>query len=147
MERRIRTVAELFSFLTFEERLRYLQCVESVGDWKFGSIRVLNQQFYSSKEWKEVRNTVILRDWGCDLGCSDRPIATGAIVHHIVPLLPEDFLSHSDFLLNPIYLITTCDATHRRIHYGDSPSHLLNGDRRPNDTSPWKGGSCDGGFK
>ena len=140
-QRIVRTIDELFLLPSFEDRVTYLRCQELVGAEKFGLYRALNQAFYTSSEWKEVRNNVILRDWGSDLGCKDHPLHDHAIVHHMVPLLPEDFLNHSEFLLDPRYLITTCDATHRRIHYGDSPSFLLSGDRRPNDTTLWKGGS------
>src|SRR5574344_1383227 len=64
----IRTYHKLASFETFEERFEYLKLGSVVGKSTFGFDRVFNQQFYCSKEWKDVRRQVILRDNGCDLG-------------------------------------------------------------------------------
>ena len=137
-ERVIKNVTELFAYGTFEERLEYLRCINQVGADIFGFDRVLNQRFYASSEWKHTRNLVITRDWGCDLGCLDHPIASKILVHHMVPLLPEDFTNHSDFLLNTNYLITVSDLTHRRIHYGDTKLMEISEERHPNDTCPWR---------
>ena len=64
----IRTYSELVRLPTFEERFRYLKLGGLVGKDTFGFDRYLNQEFYRSKEWKEVRDFVIVRDNGCDLG-------------------------------------------------------------------------------
>ena len=125
---------------TFEERYEYLRLGGKVGEDTFGFDRYLNQIFYKSDEWKSIRNKVITRDNGCDLGIPDREIRGERIlVHHMNPITKEDIINRSDILLNPEYLITTVDNTHQAIHYGDS--ELLYKDpivRTPNDTCPWK---------
>ena len=125
---------------TFKERYEYLRLGGKVGEDTFGFDRYLNQIFYKSDEWKSIRNKVITRDNGCDLGIPDREIRGERIlVHHMNPITKEDIINRSDILLNPEYLITTVDNTHQAIHYGDS--ELLYKDpivRTPNDTCPWK---------
>lgn len=111
-----------------------------IGKETFGFDRFINQDFYNrSKEWKKVRDFVIVRDNGCDLGIEGQEIFDRLIVHHMNPLRPEDFFDRSDFLLNPEYLITTCHSTHNAIHYGNE--ELLIKDPVPrfkNDTCPWR---------
>lgn len=130
----------LMDIPTYEERLRYLAAPHPVGDETFASLRKLNQDFYHSSEWRNVRDRVITRDWGCDLGLRDRPILGTPIVHHMVELTPDDFLQHSVFLLNPDYLITVSRQTHDLIHYGfarfSAPPSVI--ERVPFDTCPWK---------
>ena len=135
----IRTYSELIKLPTFEERLNYLRLGGCVGKETFGFDRYINQQFYRSTEWKRVRNLVILRDNGCDLGIKDRPIYERILIHHMNPVAIEDIQNGTDFLLNPEYLISTIHSTHNAIHYGDT--NLLSRDpieRRPGDTCPWK---------
>ena len=99
----------------------------------------MNQFFYRSPEWRRVRDFVISRDEGCDLGIPGREIFGRVIIHHMNPIRPEDIRNRSELLLNPEYLITTIHDTHLAIHYGDE--HLLLQEpveRRPNDTCPWK---------
>lgn len=137
----IRTYTELSKLATFEERYRYLRLGGRVGEDTFGFDRYLNQDFYASKEWRRSKRDVIARDLGCDLGILDREIPNGVpiIVHHMNPLTVEDILRRSDFLLDPEYLISTIDATHRAIHYSDE--RLLIRDpvqRFRNDTCPWR---------
>lgn len=136
----MRTYSELVALPTFEERFRYLQLSGSVGAETFGFERYLNQRFYSSIEWKRVRDTVILRDNGCDLGVQDRIIGGKVIIHHMNPVTRDDILSQSDLILNPEYLICVSPTTHNAIHYGDEdlliPSNVV--ERRPGDTCPWK---------
>lgn len=137
----IRTYTELIQLPTFEERYRYLRLRGRVGEDTFGFDRYLNQRFYKSDEWLAVRDEVIARDCGCDLGILDREIPEGVriLVHHMNPLSKEDILRKSKFLLDPEYLISTVDLTHRAIHYGDD--HLLFTnliERSKNDTCPWK---------
>lgn len=136
----IKTYSELIKLPTFEERYEYLKIGGTVGEETFGFDRYLNQVFYKSKEWLAVRDYVIARDNGCDLGIPGREIRSNKImVHHINPITKEDILYRSDILLNPEYLITTVKNTHDAIHYGDSS--LLYQDpveRSKNDTCPWK---------
>lgn len=135
----IKTYSELMSLPTFEERYRYLRIGGKVGEDTFGFDRYLNQIFYKSDEWKEIRNYIIVRDCGCDLGMSDREIFGRIYVHHMNPITKEDILSRSECLLDPEYLICTSDITHKAIHYGDE-SLLITApvERRKNDTCPWK---------
>lgn len=136
----IKTYSELVKLNSFEERYKYLKLEGKVGEDTFGFDRYLNQIFYKTDEWKSVRDYVISRDNGCDLGMSDREIKFGKIlVHHMNPITKEDILNRSDMLLNPEYLITTTKNTHDAIHYGSDD--LLYQDpveRYENDTCPWK---------
>ena len=135
----IRTYSELIALPTFEERFNYLRLGGCVGKETFGFDRYINQQFYRSAEWKRMRNLVILRDNGCDLGVKDRPIYERILIHHMNPVAIEDIQNGTDFLLNPEYLISTIHSTHNAIHYGDT--NLLSRDpieRRPGDTCPWR---------
>lgn len=135
----IRTYSELITFPTFEERFRYLKLNGRVGEETFGFDRYLNQIFYKSPEWLSVRDYVIVRDLGCDLGIEGREIVGKILIHHMNPITKEDILKRSEFLLNPEYLICTVKNTHDAIHYGDE--ELLVKDpivRTRNDTCPWK---------
>ena len=136
----IRTYSELIRFRTFEERFEYLRLDGKVGIETFGFDRYLNQMLYQrSKEWKSVRDKVIIRDCGCDLGIVDRPIYSKIIVHHMNPITKQDILNMTEFLLNPEYLICTILNTHNAIHYGDANLLIKNPiERSVNDTCPWK---------
>lgn len=137
----IRTYSELIALPTFEERYEYLRLDGKVGEETFGFDRYLNQMFYKTDEWRAVRNQVIIRDCGCDLGIPDREIPQGVkiLVHHMNPIRADDILHRSDYLLNPEYLICTIKNTHDAIHYGDR-SLLCTApiERRKNDTCPWR---------
>lgn len=135
----LRTYRELSKLKTFDERFKYLQLYGQIGKETFGYNRYLNQQFYLSKEWKEVRRLVIVRDNGCDLGISDRIITGRIYIHHMNPITMDDLIHGSDLMLNPEYLISTSTMTHEAIHYGDE--RLLISDyveRSPYDTCPWR---------
>ena len=140
----IRTYSELIRLSTFQERLDYLMLHGAVGEDTFGFDRWLNQKFYRSVEWKQIRNYVIVRDthnqpFCCDLGIEDVPILGQIYVHHMNPLSKEDISNSTDYLLNPEYLICASLDTHNAIHYGYL--HLRQTaltERKPNDTSPWK---------
>lgn len=136
----IKTYSELMNFSTFEERYRYLKLDGVVGEDTFGFDRYLNQKFYRSAEWKRIRDEVIVRDNGCDLGISDRPIRAGRIlIHHMNPVTVEDVKHATDTLLNPEYLISVTHETHNAIHYGDEDKLMKDPIvRKPNDTCPWK---------
>ena len=139
MSTKIRTYSELIQYQTFLDRYRYLKIGGKVGEETFGVDRYLNQQFYKSKEWRKVRDIVIVRDGACDLGLPDREISSKIIIHHMNPITKYDILNQTEFLLNPEYLICTLKRTHDAIHYGDE-SLLLDGliERSPGDTCPWK---------
>lgn len=139
MTTNIKTYSELISIPTFEERYRYLRIGGSVGEETFGFDRYLNQIFYKTREWQAIRDSVIIRDFGCDLAITDREIQGKILVHHMNPITKEDVLNRSEFLLDPEYLICTSKSTHDAIHYGDD-SLLIKApvDRRPYDTCPWR---------
>ena len=135
----IKCYSELMLLSTFQARYQYLRLNGEVGKETFGFDRYMNQFFYRSPEWRRVRDFVITRDEGCDLGIPGREIFSRIIIHHMNPIRPEDIRNRSDLLLDPEYLITTIHDTHLAIHYGDE--HLLLQEpveRRPNDTCPWK---------
>ena len=135
----IRTYSELVTLPTFEERFKYLQLNGQVGKDTFGFDRYINQNFYRSLEWKRVRDKVILRDNGCDLGVEGYEIHGRILIHHMNPITIRDIESMSEYLLNPEYLISTVHNTHNAIHYGDE-SLLITVpiERTKNDTCPWK---------
>ena len=135
----IRTYSELSQLATFEERYRYLRLGGRVGKETFGFDRWINQMFYKDPEWLKVRDIVIMRDNGCDLGIEGREIYSGIIVHHMNPITKADILDRSKFLLDPEYLICTVKNTHDAIHYGDENLLItLPMERSPNDTCPWR---------
>nr|DAT83167.1 MAG TPA: HNH endonuclease bacteriophage, HNH Endonuclease, DNA.52A [Caudoviricetes sp.] len=135
----IRTYSELSMLPTFEERFQYLQLKGAVGEETFGFDRFINQQFYRSPEWKRIRDIVILRDNGCDLGIEGYEIRERILIHHMNTVSVRDLEARSEFLLNPEYLITTTHNTHNAIHYGDEELLITAPKARVlNDTCPWK---------
>jgi len=133
-----RTYSELSSMETFEERFEYLRIGGGVGQATFGFDRYLNQHFYTSREWQDVRAFVIVRDDGCDLGVPGYEIFEELLIHHINPMAPEDIRNHEDWILDPEYLITTQHLTHNAIHYGAKrlgPPVVIA--RSPGDTRLW----------
>lgn len=135
----IRTYSELIMLPTFEERFQYLQLDGRVGEETFGFDRYLNQAFYKSEEWLRVRDQVILRDNGCDLGIEGREIYGRILIHHMNPITVDDIAKRSKYLLDPEYLITTVKNTHDAIHYGDESLLIkMPIERTRNDTCPWK---------
>lgn len=135
----IKTYSELITIPTFEERFEYLKLDGRVGAETFGFDRYLNQAFYKSDEWLSIRDYVITRDNGCDLGVEGYEIYGRIIIHHMNPITKEDILQRSKFLINPEYLITTIKRTHDAIHYSDS-NLLVKApiERSKNDTCPWR---------
>lgn len=135
---RTRTYSQLCRFRTFEERFDYLVLQGEVGLSTFGFDRWMNQRFYRSSEWHHVRNLVIFRDHGCDLGVDGYEIRARVMVHHMNPLTLEDLRDGGPIALDPEYLITTTHRTHNAIHYGDA-SLIRRGpvQRRPGDTKLW----------
>lgn len=142
MNQRIRTYTELIQIPTFLERYRYLKLGGKVGEETFGWERYLNQNFYTSYEWRAFRREIILRDHGCDLGMDGHEFAEGeyAIIHHMNPIDTRDIVNQTEFLMNPEYVISVRKKTHDAIHYGDE-SLIMEYEpiiRRPNDTCPWR---------
>lgn len=133
---------ELMKLNTFEERLNYLSLDGSVGTETFGFDRYLNQALYKSKEWRDVRRKVIIRDNGHDLGVNDEwsEELTRPIIHHINPITEKDIIERSPKVFDMNNLILCSHNTHNRIHYGDTEGDTRKKitDRKPNDTSPWR---------
>lgn len=147
----IRTYSELMRFQTFEERFQYCKLSGRIGVITFGFDRYLNQMFYTSPEWRRLREHIIVRDNACDLGIKDRQICAyndprfknknkfGLIrVHHLNPITVEDFESGSELILDPDFLICTALLTHNAIHFGDEKGLIgLPKERRKGDTQLW----------
>lgn len=134
----IRSYSELTRLDTFEERLGYLRLSAKVGDVSFGSERSINQAMYRSREWRTVRESVIVRDDGMDLAVPDFPVWGDPVVHHIIPVTLDDVRYGSSLLFDPENLITTCLQTHNSIHYGVDPAPRETFlERSPGDTKLW----------
>lgn len=139
MTRNIRTYSELIQHQTYEERYKYLQLNGKVGEETFGHDRILNQMLYKDPEWLRMRDIIIIRDNGCDLGIEGREINGSILVHHINPITVEDVINRSKKVFDPNNLICTSLLTHNAIHY--SNEDILIKDpitRSKNDTCPWK---------
>ena len=137
----MKTYSELILLPTFEDRFQYLQCTNSIGSSTLGSLRWIAEEFYRTKEWRDLRRFITIRDNGCDLAFDDRPIiGEKGTIHHIKPLTAEDFTGRTMFLLDPDYMVLTTHGTHNAIHYGDK-TLLQRGTpniRSANDTVPWR---------
>lgn len=135
----VKSYSEMIALPTFIERYRYLQLGGRVGEETFGFDRWLNQKFYKDPEWLSVRDKVIIRDNGCDLGMEGHEIYGKILVHHINPITKEDILRRSRTLFDPENLICTIKNTHDAIHYGDESLLIIAPTiRTRNDTCPWK---------
>lgn len=138
MTTRIRSYSELRSIETLEDRFKYLALRGSVGQATFGFDRYINQQFYVSKQWRDVRNQVIVRDNGCDLGVEGYDIHERITIHHLNPMTPDNIIQGDMSILDPEFLITTTLPTHNAIHYGDERQLPRSfSERRPGDTKLW----------
>ena len=134
----MRSYRELIKLPTFKERFDYLKLHGSVGRATFGHDRYLNQRFYTSREWRQLRHHIIARDFGRDLGVEGYEIFDKIIIHHINPMGPEEIVHNSSSILDPDQLITTTHRTHNAIHYGDEsllPDPFV--ERSPGDTRLW----------
>ena len=139
MSQPLRRYSELRRLKTFKERYEYLRLAGVVGESTFGFDRYLNQLLYTSDRWRKLRNEIIIRDNGCDLGVEGYDLHNRIIVHHMNPLTIKEVEEVSDSIFNPEYLICVSHKTHNAIHYGDErllPSGPI--ERKPNDTCPWK---------
>lgn len=135
----VRSYSELQLFPDFQQRYEYLKLSGAVGDPTFGSERYLNQKFYRSVQWRRIRDHVIARDEGMDLGAQGYEIYDTIYIHHMNPVRSEDLHDFNEDILNPEFLITTTHRTHNAIHYGDAS--LLRQpfiERSANDTTPWR---------
>lgn len=135
----MRTYSELSKLQTFDERFQYLKLDGEVGADTFGYDRYLNQRFYHSREWQKIRDQVIIRDNGCDLGVEGYTIHGPIYIHHMNPVSAADIQTASDVLVLLEFLICTSLPTHNAIHYGRGTRPRQDFiERRPNDTCPWK---------
>lgn len=133
-----RNYSELRRLRTFEERYEYLRLGAMIGESTFGFDRYINQMLYTSKRWRSIRDKVIIRDEGCDLGIQDREIHGMIIVHHMNPITIDDIEEARPHVFDPEFLICTTKNTHNAIHFGDSSLLIqLPKERRPGDTCPW----------
>lgn len=138
---RIRRYSDLLSLRTFEERFEYLRIVEGAERYAFGNDRYINQDFYRSREWQDIRTEIFLRDeW--DLGIEGMTLGRYPIIHHMNPITKEDIVNRSEFLINPEYLILCSKPTHEAIHKGGLGAldlrQMHSVERRPGDTTPWR---------
>ncbi len=134
----MRTYSELCQIEDFYDRFRYLKLNGRVGESTFGFDRYLNQVFYRSKEWRDVKNQVMIRDNGCDLGHPDFQITGRIYVHHLNPISVDQLRKKSLDILDPEFLVCASFDTHQAIHYGDEsllPEILV--ERFPGDTKLW----------
>lgn len=139
MKTQLKSYSELIKIPTFEERFRYLKLSGEIGKKTFDDMRWLNQNFYRSAEWKNLRNWIIARDFGCDLACRDRPAFDRLLIHHINQLTVEQLENHDPIIVDPENLISVLFNTHQAIHYSDESILMLDPvDRKPFDTAPWR---------
>lgn len=135
----MRCYSELIRLPTIEERYRYLRIAQGVGAKTFGADRYINQAFYRSNEWRTFRNSIIVRDNGCDLAVDGYPVGQRGYIHHINPITLDDLSNGADCLMDPENVILCSFNTHNAIHYGNEdslPKPIV--ERRPNDTCPWR---------
>ena len=131
--------SELSTIPTYEERFKYLQLKGTVGNDTFGYDRYLNQILYNSPEWKRLRNQIIIRDNGRDLGCEGYEIYGRILIHHMNPITVEDIVSRDPIVFDPENLICVSHNTHNAIHYGDENLLIMAPvERTKNDTCPWR---------
>lgn len=137
----LRSFTELSQLGSLEERFEYLRLNGKVADPTFDDMRWLNQKFYTSRTWRNLRDEIIARDLGCDLGVDQVTVRGFPIIHHMNPITVDDILEGTENLLSPEYLITTSLDTHNAVHYGNEsqlPRPFV--ERQPGDHIPWKKG-------
>ena len=130
---------ELSKLTTFNERFNYLKLDGIIGEETFGYDRILNQLLYKSKKWRKVRDEVLIRDNGGDLGLENYPINGRAIIHHMNPITVEDVLNDKPEIFDPEYLITVSNSTHNAIHFSNENNLQKDPiERTQNDTCLWR---------
>lgn len=135
----IKSYTELSKLKTFNDRFNYLKLDGVVGEETFGYDRILNQVLYKSAKWRKVRDKVLIRDNGNDLGIEGYQINGRVIIHHMNPITVDDVLKEREWIFDPEYLITVSDLTHKAIHYSNEnilPKEPV--ERTQNDTCLWK---------
>ena len=135
----IKSYTELSKLKTFNDRFNYLKLDGVVGEETFGYDRILNQVLYKSAKWRKVRDKVLIRDNGNDLGIEGYQINGRSIIHHMNPITVDDVLKEREWIFDPEYLITVSDLTHKAIHYSNEnilPKEPV--ERTQNDTCLWK---------
>lgn len=135
-----KSYSELIKLTTFQERFKYLKTDQQIGENSFGSKRWINQQFYQSSQWRSLRQKIIIRDNGCDLGICGLYIPKGQVtIHHIEPITINDLINFSSAAVDPENLITVSTRTHKLLHFGseDIFDQQLT-QRTKNDTRPWR---------
>jgi hypothetical protein len=134
----MRTYSEMLQYSTLEDRFAYLSLRGQVGESTFGFDRWLNQQFYTSRQWRQLRHHIIVRDEGCDLAVPGYEIPVRPTIHHMNPLTVDDIVHGTDEALDPEFLILVSQPTHNAIHFGDAsllPRPVI--PRAPGDTQLW----------
>jgi hypothetical protein len=134
-----RTYNELILLPSFEARFAYLQLNGQCSEVTFGGHRLLNQMLYTSPQWKETRQRVIIRDQGCDLAIADRPINDKILIHHLNPITIEQVTNFDPAIFDLNNLVCVSKKTHNAIHYGvidtTAPTNPI--ERKPGDTRLW----------
>jgi 5-methylcytosine-specific restriction endonuclease McrA len=127
-----RSYSELIQLKSHTERLEYLKLLDN----NVTSPRHISGNFYRSKTWKTIRQMVIDRDLGFDLGIFGVYIEGPMLVHHINPIDESDIVYQTKKLLDPENLITVSGNTHNLIHYNKKEKEQWV-DRQPGDTKLW----------
>jgi len=133
-----KTYSELVKRNDFVARYQYLKIGGELGVATFGYDRPINQEFYHSYAWRSIRDFVIVRDKGCDLGVQGYEVHDKILVHHMNPIRATYLTDFNESILDPEFLICVSHRTHNAIHFGDQsqlPSALI--ERTPGDTKLW----------
>ena len=129
----MRSYSELIRLKSYSERLEYLK----LHDNNALSPRHMSESFYKSRLWETIRDQILQRDLGFDLGVFGVYIEGSMYVHHINPIEEYDIIHLTDRLINPENLITTSGATHNKIHYSQEEPEEPWVERTPGDTILW----------
>lgn len=129
----MRSYSELITIPTFAERLEYLKLLDN----NVTSPRHMSAAFYKSDTWIILRQQIINRDLGFDLGVFGVYIDGPMLVHHINPISESDIIYQTKKLLDPENLITSSGNTHNLIHY-NKIERVEWVERTPGDTIPWR---------
>lgn len=131
---------ELSLIDNYIERYNYLKLDGVLGAETFGFDRWVNQRFYKTDEWKRLRESIILRDDGNDMGADGYPIKGKILIHHINPISLDDIVNKKSLVLDPDNLVCVSLLTHNAIHYGNDElmKDKILIERKPYDTCPWR---------
>lgn len=128
----MKSYSELLQHSDWDSRLEYLK----LWDTPHLSPRHMSPSFYKSRKWLQVRDSIIRRDLGFDMGVANVFIYGNVYVHHINPLSEEDIINDSWKLYDPENLIAVSHDTHNAIHYKPKQEDKYV-ERRPDDTKLW----------